>query len=291
MLILCISCFTGAYAQQLNVDKPTFDTVVYPSGYNAQLDVFYRDSTFLNCRMDIYFPVKAEKPVPVVIHIHGGGWNHGVKESQRGFGMFFRNNMAVANVEYRMTGEATAPAAVEDIRAALIYLLHSAPEFNIDRNKIIMHGGSAGAHLALVAGYLQNNRIYDKGTKPYNNEIGILAVIDKFGPADLVEFAYYGSLKKWLGDKANDKQFLATLSPVELVNTKTPPTFIVHGEADQIVPIVQSEVLQKTLEKAGVKHRFIRIPDGGHGGFTSEWNRTIENEIIGFINEIIINQK
>lgn len=290
LLILCTGCFTAAYAQQQNAGKQTFEPVDYPPGFNANLDVFYRDSTFPNCRMDIYFPSKTEKPVPIVIHLHGGGWNHGSKESQRGFGMFFRNKMAVANVEYRMTGDALAPAAVEDVRAALIYLLHNAEELNIDPNKIILHGGSAGAHLALVAGYLQNNRVYDKGTKPYKPEIRILAVIDKYGPSDLVEFAYYGSLKKWLGTKAGDKKFVASLSPVELVNHKTPPTFIVHGDADNIVPISQSVTLQHALEKAGVKHQFIIIPNGGHGGFSSEWNAKLSNEIICFINEIIKNQ-
>lgn len=290
ILFLCVSCIIAVNAQQQNAEKQTYDPVVYPKGYTAKIDVFYRDSTFSNCRMDIYFPVKTDKPVPVVIHMHGGGWNHGVKESQRGFGMFFRNNMAVANVEYRMTGDATAPAAVEDVRAALIYILQNANDLNIDKNKIILHGGSSGAHLALTAGYLQNNRMYDSGTKPYKPEIRILAVIDKYGPADLVEFAYYGSLKKWLGSKVNDKKFVASLSPVELVNRNTPPTFIVHGEADNIVPIAQSEALQKKLEEAGVKHKFIRIPEGGHGGFSTEWNAKLSDEIMCFINEIIKNQ-
>ena len=54
-----------------------------------------------------------------MINIHGGGWNHGVKESQTGFNTFFKMGFAVANIEYRMTPQATAPAAVEDTRCAL----------------------------------------------------------------------------------------------------------------------------------------------------------------------------
>ena len=92
--------------------------------------------------MDLYLPPKTNKPTAIVINIHGGGWNHGVKESQGGFSTFFKAGFAVANIEYRLTGQATAPAAVEDTRCALIYLVKNAKALNIDVNKIVIMGGS-----------------------------------------------------------------------------------------------------------------------------------------------------
>ena len=81
------------------------------------------------CRMDIYYPTDAVNPVPVVINMHGGGWVSGAKEEQGGFSMYFNQGWAVANVEYRMRNEILAPAAVEDVRGAMQYVLNHAEEF------------------------------------------------------------------------------------------------------------------------------------------------------------------
>lgn len=275
-------CYANLYAQQNDNVK----RVVYPDTYAAQIDVVYKQVNSLNTRMDIYYPLHPSKPVPVVINIHGGGWNHGTKESQGGFNMYFKAGYAVANVEYRLTGEALAPAAVEDVRASMIYLLHHAEELNIDKRKIVLQGGSAGGHLALVAGYLQDNRMYDSDTEPYLEPIKVMAVIDKYGPAQLGEFAYYKSLKNWLGDNASNEAFVRSISPVHLVDANTPPTYIIHGDADPIVPYSQSILLKDALETAGVKYKFSTVEGGGHGKFTSEQNKQMSAEIMQFLKEV-----
>jgi len=104
----------------------TYKPVEYPEGFTARLNVVYTKLKDWEEKMDIYLPPKNNNPTPVVINIHGGGWNHGVKESQTGFNTFFKAGFAVANIEYRLTGQATAPAAVEDTRCALIWLIKNA---------------------------------------------------------------------------------------------------------------------------------------------------------------------
>lgn len=274
-------------SKAFTVNFQTLKTVAYPANYVAQIDVVYKNVNSPNTRMDIYYPTNPAKPVPVVINMHGGGWNHGYKEEQGGFNMYFNQGYAVANVEYRMTGEAKAPAAVEDVRAAMIYLLHHATELNIDKNKIIFQGGSAGGHLALTAGYLQNDRKYDNDTQTYQDEIKVMAVIDKYGPAKLTDFMFYTSLVNWLGVNATNQTFVESLSPVDMIDANTPPTYIIHGDADPTVPYSQSVILQEALQQAGVKNKFTTVPGGGHGGFPAAYNTQFETEVIQFLNEVI----
>lgn len=274
-------------SKSITINFQTLKTVSYPANYTAQIDVVYKNVNSTNTRMDIYYPTNPAKPVPVVINMHGGGWNHGYKEEQGGFNMYFNQGFAIANVEYRMTGEATAPAAVEDVRGAMIYLLHHAAELNIDKNKIILQGGSAGGHLALTAGYLQNDGKYDNDTQAYPDEIKVMAVVDKYGPAKLTDFMFYTSLVNWLGVNATNQTFVESLSPVDMIDADTPPTYIIHGDADPTVPYSQSVILQEALQQAGVKNKFTTVPGGGHGGFPAAYNTRFETEVIQFLNEVI----
>ena len=120
-LFVCIFTVSMASAQQV-VDT-SIKPVVYPKGFTAQLNLVYTKVNNWDGRMDLYLPPQEGKPTPIVINIHGGGWNHGTKEQQTGFNTFFKAGFAVANIEYRMTPQATAPAAIEDTRCALIYLI------------------------------------------------------------------------------------------------------------------------------------------------------------------------
>ena len=279
-------------SKAIAINFQTFRMVAYPANYAAQLDVVYKNVNSPNTRMDIYYPTNPEKPVPVVINMHGGGWVSGEKEQQGGFNMYFNQGYAVANVEYRMRYEALAPAAVEDVRGAMIYLLHHAEALNIDKSKIIFQGGSAGGHLALTAGYLQNDRIYDNDTEPYSEEIKVMAVINKYGAAQLSTFAPgYSGMIAWLGHKYTDEAFVRSISPVDLIDSNTPATYIIHGDADPTIPYSQSVILQAALQEAGVKNKFTTVPGGGHGGFPASYNTQYEIEVIQFLSEVIAIQE
>ncbi|MDO9634091.1 MAG: alpha/beta hydrolase [Paludibacter sp.] len=259
-----------------------------PENYAEMIDVQYSDASPAMCRLDFYYPVNASEPTPVLIHMHGGGWARGRKEDQTSFKPFTDMGFAVANVEYRMTPQATAPAAVEDVRCAMQYLLKNAATLNIDPRKIVLQGGSAGAHLALVAGYLQNDRRFDTHCNDYAGTIKVLAVINKYGPADLWTVRNASSAAAWLGDRKQDELFVKSLSPVHLVNADTPPTYTVHGDLDKVVPKpFSSDVLATKLEEKGVKHQYTVIIGGGHGKFTREENTQINNEIKAFIQPLL----
>ncbi len=241
-------------------------------------------------KLDLYLAPKDKGPVPIVINIHGGGWNHGTKESQTGFSTFFKAGFAVANIEYRLTPQATAPAAVEDARCALAYIVKNAAALNVDVNKIVIMGGSAGGHLALMAGLLANDHRFD-GNCPGIENIKVAAIIDKYGITDVNDWAYgpritSKSATRWLGDKAKDAAFIKSVSPINYVSKNNPPVFIVHGDADPVVPYQQSVDLHKKLQEAGVKTQFVTIPGGLHGNFPQDKNSELNKSIISFLKEI-----
>jgi acetyl esterase/lipase len=275
-IVALLFLLTTVWIQQVSSQTQQFDTVKYPAGYRSQIDLVYTKVKDWNGRMDVYFSPNAQKPLPLVLNIHGGGWNHGEKESQTGFGSFFKNGYAVANVEYRLVDKAPAPAAIEDVRCALIYLINNAKIFNIDVDKIVLMGGSAGAHLALMAGLLGNNPIFDSNCKQ-STTIKVAAIINKYGVTDLEPLSAWKSAKNWLGNKANNPQFVKSVSPINYVTNQSPPVFIIHGNADPIVPYQQSVLLYNKLISAGVKTEFITVEGGLHGKFTAE-QKSIESK-------------
>ncbi|WPR72781.1 alpha/beta hydrolase [Flavobacterium sp. NG2] len=290
ILTIIFLCLTLTGFSQTD-ESTTYKPVEYPKTHTAKIDVIYTKVGDWEGRADLYFNLNTPKPTPIVINIHGGGWNKGVKESQTGYNTFFKAGFAVANMEYRLSQQATAPAAVEDTRCMLIYLIQHAKELNIDTDKIVIMGGSAGGHLALMGGLLANDSRFDTNCKGTPN-VKVAAIIDKYGITDVSDWSF-GKLKsksalQWLGDKVTDKSFIQSVSPIHYVTKNSPPTFIVHGDADPTVPYQQSVDLYKKLQEMGVKSEFITVPGGVHGKFEKEKNDEIYKAMIKFLTDINI---
>ena len=288
LLIICLFVSIRLFAQT-NADT-TYKPVEYPAGYTAQLNVVYTKVNDWEGKVDLYLPPSSKKGNPVIMNIHGGGWKNGVKESQGGFSTFFKAGYAVANLEYRLTGQATAPAAIEDVRCALIYLIKNAEALHIDKNRIVIMGGSAGGHLALMGGLLGNDHRFDTNC-PGVEDVKVAAIVDKYGITDVWDWAYgknitSKSATNWLGDKAKDEKFAASVSPMTYVTKNSPPVFIVHGDADPTVPYQHSVDLYNKLLSLGVKTTFITVPGGLHGKFDKEKNAEINNAIVEFVKKL-----
>ena len=266
--------------------QKNYKPVEYPEGYFAQIDLVYKDRDTWEGRIDLYTNPTSEKPTPIVLNIHGGGWNHGKKESKSDFGSFFKNGYAVANVEYRLIDVAPAPAAIEDVRCALIYLYNNAEVLNIDTNKIVIMGASAGGHLALMTGLLGNNKYFDSDCA-YIGEIKIAAIINKYGITDLVPLTKSKSAINWLADEFRNQEFTKLVSPLNYVSKDSPPIFIAHGDEDQVVPYSQSVKLYEALKKNGVKTEFLNIPKGKHGNFSKAQIKLFNDGFWEFLKQVI----
>ena len=283
-LTLLITFCISSFAQETEIKK-----VQFSENFQSKIDVVYTTVNDWDGRIDLYYNTSSSEPTPIVLHIHGGGWNHGTKESQSGFSSYFKAGFAVANVEYRLVDVGVAPAAIEDIRCALRYIKLHAKELNINPDKVVIQGSSAGAHLALMGGLLENDKQFD-GNYKGETDMRVAAIISNYAPTDFTglnsEMIKNNSLNRWLAEKANDKAFRASVSPVSHVKKTSPPVFIVHGNADPIVPYEQSVILHKKLNLAGVHNEFITVEGGKHGGFESEKREEISKALNNFLKKI-----
>jgi len=118
----------------------------------------------------------------------------------------------------------------------------------------------------------------------------VAAIISKYAPSDFVDetdkFYTYKSLLNWMGDQAGNAVFRASISPVTYISKNNPPVFIVHGDADPIVPYVQSVRLHQKLDKAGVYNEFITVEGGKHGNFEKEKNSEISQATMAFLKKV-----
>jgi len=153
----------------------------------------------LDMHLDVY-QVPSSKPTPVVIQLHGGGWIRGDRpSSSRSFNAFFAAGMSVVTVQYRNAMDAPAPAAIQDVRCAMAWVKRNAAKYNFDPNRVIPWGGSAGGHLALMAGYAPASF----NPRGCTDQPKVVAVIDMYGPTNLAEaISQHGSsdsVHQWLG--------------------------------------------------------------------------------------------
>lgn len=285
-LLTIISAFLFTYCISSIAQETEIKKVQFPENYVSKIDQVYTTVNDWKGRVDLYFNPTNPEPTPIVLHIHGGGWNHGTKESQSGFNLYFKAGFAVANVEYRLVQIAPAPAAIEDVRCALNYLKTHAKELNINPDKIVIEGGSAGAHLALMGGLLENDPIFDNNCKN-KTDMKVAAIISNFAPSGLETLlkssSTSNSLTKWLANNVNNPEFVASVSPLNYIKKSSPPVFIVHGDADNIVPYNQSVNLQKKLAENDIYNEFITVEGGGHGTFEKERKAEIAIALFKFL--------
>jgi acetyl esterase/lipase len=255
--------------------------------YTATYNVAYSSVDTVNDRLDLYVPKTMTKTAPVLIWIHGGGWSRLSKDSVSGQIIpYLEMNWIVVNVDYRLTGVALAPAAVEDCRAALRWVYNNAKRLNADTRRIVTSGGSAGGHLALMTGMLPMSTPLDKFAQG-SEEMRVAAIINFYGITDVVDLLDKPNRKgyavNWIGNQSNRLEVAKLVSPLTYVRAGLPPIFSVQGDADPTVPYEHSVRLHKELEKAGVPNEHMTIPDGKHGKFTKEENQSIEVKIRDFL--------
>jgi len=222
-------------------------------------------------KMEICYPKTAPpEPWPVLIYIHGGGWNHGSKNEHANkiVGYAKRGYVGVA-IEYRLTGEATFPAQIEDCKLAVRYLRAHAEKYYLDPDRIGVWGTSAGAHLASLLGTLPSGTF--EGTGGWANYSSrVQAVVDWFGPADFIsdlkQADRFSSLVALLGKRPSaDPEWAKKAMPGTYASSDDPPFLIMHGTKDTTVPITQSQTFYQSLIEAGVDATFIPVEGAGHG--------------------------
>jgi acetyl esterase/lipase len=218
---------------------------------------------------------RSERPVPLVVYVHGGGWRQGSKERSPSAPLL-RLGYAVASIDYRLSDVAKFPAQIDDCKAAIRYLRANAAKHNIDPDRIGVWGSSAGGHLVALLGTTGDDEKLEGELGNAGVSSRVHAVVDFCGPANLLtigrqagQAGFDGEAKNavalLLGGPVDGRRELAELaSPVSHVTKDDAPFLILHGEEDATVPVAQSEELAAALRAAGVPVTFHRVPGTGH---------------------------
>ncbi len=254
--------------------SPALDAAIrYEFDYAVVPNVVYSTASNYECKLDAY--VRSGGTSPVAVVIHGGGWVAGTKEDRTLECVpFIAMGFSVVNVEYRMARVAFAPAAVEDCRLALEWVFRNAAKYHFDTSRVIVTGGSAGGHLALMTGLLEPSDGFD-ASKEWEDMlpgVHVAAIVNWFGITDVNELLSGPNRQdyavSWLGTVPNRDAVAKSVSPLTYVRKTSPPVFTVHGDRDQLVPYQQAVRLKKALDASGVDNVLITIPGGMHGGFS-----------------------
>lgn len=285
LTLLALCCALTLPAQESpgrRPNRPAPDTPPpVPAGIKAHRDLAYVTHAHARQKLDLYVPENVTAPLPLIVWIHGGGWASGSKNGCPPLrGGFAARGYAVASLDYRLSGDAIFPAAVEDCKAALRWLRAHAKDYNLDPNRIGVWGSSAGGHLVAFLGTSGDTRNFDVGEN-LDQSSAVQAAVDYYGPTDFIQMdahALPGTRlihdsptspeSRFIGGPIQDpanRALVQRANPIIYATPNDPPTLIVHGDQDPAVPHHQSELLHATLVQAGVPVRFITIKGGGHG--------------------------
>jgi acetyl esterase/lipase len=217
---------------------------------------------FRPLELDLYLPSGASGPVPVVIHVHGGGWRRGSRRHPLpalGDGFYpglAAAGIAVAAIDYRLSGEARYPAAVDDVRAAVAWARTALPGHGITPGPLVLWGDSAGGHLALLTaltGTLVDGVV---AWFPVTDLAGLRGPDDE--DPESREALFLGAPPSLVPELAR------AASPVSHAHAGAPPVLLMHGDSDAMVPADQSIRLARALRDAGGTVTLELVPGASH---------------------------
>ncbi|MEO5913670.1 MAG: alpha/beta hydrolase [Luteolibacter sp.] len=225
----------------------------------------------------------ATKKRPLVVFIHGGGWNSGRKEDGLAAMRLLSStgDYVTATINYRLSQEAVWPAQIYDCKAAIRFLRGKADEYGIDAENVGIIGMSAGGHLVSMLGTSGEIAALEGDIGPFPKQSSrVQCVVNFFGPTDFLTMsgdalqpnpvtALLGGIGPDLKEKAKQA------SPVTWVTKNSAPFLTAHGTKDPLVPFAQAEEIHQALLKAGVESHLIAMQGAGHGFSNNTLNQRI----------------
>ena len=280
---------------------PTGDTIV-------RRDLQYGTHDGVRLTGDFY-GVKGPGPHPVVVAVHGGGWQAGSRNSYQTWGSHLgERGIAVYSVDYRLSkpGQPSYPQAVHDVVAAIRFVKHNAADLNVDPDRIALMGSSAGGHLVALVGLAGDTPLFSKAypNDPY-------AAVSPRVTAAVGVYGVYDLLQQWTHDQIHrpgdqiaetfvgkppmdDRKVYFDASPISYaVRGPNQPAFLLTwGTADDVVdPATQSEPFLIALKQAGIRARTAIIPGAPHFLMSEplddprSWVSAVSGQIVRFLED------
>lgn len=253
----------------------------------VQKDVSYSNKAHKRKQLDIYIPENNTQKLPVLIHIHGGGWKTGDKRIQREHGKFYSNrNIIFVNINYRLTPEVKHPVHAEDSAEAVAWVFQNIDKLGGDKDRVFITGHSAGAHLVALLGtdasYLNK----------YNIQPSQLAGVI---PVDTASFDLLSPRNERFVKKLVDNAFgtdeatLKSASPMHHINMNQDyPDFLIFASGKRNSAINQSKELSRLLSESGNNAKVMVIDGYNHRDMNlgmREADGSISKAILDFINK------
>jgi acetyl esterase/lipase len=312
----------------VNADRYPPARVNFPGGVVGLPKVTFYSPAGRSVWLDLYLPGGSNTAHPFVVYMHGGGWSGGTARTTGTFedwpavlASLAAKGYVVASVDYRLSGEAKFPAAVQDIKAAIRWLRTNAATYGVDKDHGLVWGPSAGGHLAaLVAmscGAPDLEPVAPQGrgggatpttpAAPLESDC-VQAAVGWYGIYDLeLDVARTAAtpatnpqqrecgLGRFLGCNisACASALVGAANPVRYVDPKDPPMLIIHGEADRTASPQHAKTLFELLKSKGVQTELIMLPKIGHSWIgethaaTIEASRTALEKTFAFIERTI----
>jgi acetyl esterase/lipase len=282
-LLFAVSC---GFSQT----NPVIDA--FPPGTILHGNVRYNNDTLPKHLLDIYLPAIAKGKLTLVIFIHGGGWLSNDKYADMGYmkktvAEIISSGFALASIDYRFSTQAVFPAQIQDCNRAISFLYDNADKYGFDKNRFAVMGFSAGGHLASLVGLSKNNNISAFFMHGTSRLFGFKAVVDFYGPAELILFPGSNDAKSpealLIGAAPLNRPDLAkAASPVTYVDKNDPPFLIIHGEKDELVSPNQSRLLSAWLNVSGVQNELLIVKDAPHYGVMFDSDE-VRNKVMNFL--------
>ena len=265
----------------------------YP-GVTSYYDVIYAEVVgFRPLVLDLHIP-KGDGPHPVALWVHGGGWQGGARAVGHATDLA-RHGYAVAAAQYRLSGEAKFPAQVHDLKGALRWLRANASAYALDADHVAAWGASAGAFLVSLVGLTAEQADWEGEVGGnLDQSSSVQAVVNYFMLSDLV------ALASPTGDAPLDVMATSLLgysvrqrpeagyeaSPIGQIRKSSPPFLLLHGDADPLVPIAQSQVFHAALAEAGAECQLISVPGAIHED-AAFWSEQVLGEVRTFLDRTL----
>ena len=253
-------------------------------------DVVYGRKSGVALTMDVFTPQKDANGLGVILVVSGGWFSAHEAISLPFVEPLVGRGYTVFAVVHGSQPKFTIPEILQDMHRSVRYIRHHAEKYKIDPDRIGIYGGSAGGHLSLMqgtAGDAGNPTSKDPVEKESSR---VQAVACFFPPTDFLNYGKPGEDALGRGilagfkapfdfheqdektktferitDESKRREIGRQISPITHVSDDDPPTLIIHGDADKLVPIQQAEIIVAKLKEAGVEAKLVVKPDAGHG--------------------------
>lgn len=251
----------------MNVLKIIFSSILFLSGVaHASPEIIdsnavvYKTLDGVTLKLHVYNPTNFDTQTMhnAIIFFHGGGWNNGSHKAFKRQSMYFASRGIVAiSAEYRLknTHGTTPYDAVEDAKSAIRYVRANAHKFKINPNTITAGGGSAGGHLAASCGLLKmwDNSAEDLTVSSKPNALVLLNPVLDLGPDHYAHKRFGKDFK--------------LISPMQNISKNAPPTLILVGTEDRILPVPTVKKYQSIMESFDNRCDVVLYQDQGHAFF------------------------